>query len=171
MSSDSLSSIQTPWKLTHCGGMGPHFEKCWITTPNSHPFWIIKCYCEKGGPIWKGKDNLSFLGEIVWSWHEQAFMNIMNVVYHNRLLHVNDLLKNNIMLDFSSNNLDVVYTSVCDWNDFEHLQKVTTFLYGFSKERDAINTRKACSKVAPKIFFVQDELRTMNFFWRMAKQH
>jgi hypothetical protein len=79
MSSNSLSSIQTPWKLTHCGGMGPHSEKCWITTPNSHLFWIIECYCEKGGPIWKGKDNLSFLGEIVWSWHEQAFMNIMNV--------------------------------------------------------------------------------------------
>jgi hypothetical protein len=41
-------------------------------------------------------------------------MNIMNVVYHNRILHVNDLSKNNIMLHFLSNNPNVVYISVCD---------------------------------------------------------
>jgi hypothetical protein len=27
-----------PWRLTHCGGMGACFEKCWITIPNTHPY-------------------------------------------------------------------------------------------------------------------------------------
>jgi hypothetical protein len=49
------------------------------------------------------------------------------------------------MLHFLLNNLDVVYISVCGWNEYEHLQEVTTFLYGFSKAQNAINIRKACS--------------------------
>jgi hypothetical protein len=49
--------------------------------------------------------------------------------------------------------------------------KVAAFVYGFSKEQNAIETRKTHSWEAPKLFSVQDELKTMNFFWCMAKQH
>jgi hypothetical protein len=152
---------------------------------NGATFWKMLDYNTKFPPLldnrmllWERGPNMERQRQLVifrWNCVKLAWASIYehhecSNIYHNRILHVNDLSKN-IMLDFLSNNPDVVYTSVCDWNDFEHLQKVTTFLYGFSKEQDAINTRKACSRVAPKIFFVQDELRTMNFFWRMAKQH
>lgn len=74
------------------------------------------------------------------------------------------------MLHFCQIAQNVVYTSVCDRSEFEYLQEMTAFLYGFSKEKDAIITRKAHSWVTPKLFYIQDELRTMNFFWCMAKQ-
>jgi hypothetical protein len=69
VSSDSLLSTQRPWRHTHCGGMVELFEKCWITTRNTPPLWILVLYCDKGGWIWKDEHNLSLLGEIVWSWH------------------------------------------------------------------------------------------------------
>jgi hypothetical protein len=43
-----LAMYSKPWRLTHCGGMGACFEKCWITIPNIHPLWIIECYYGKG---------------------------------------------------------------------------------------------------------------------------
>jgi hypothetical protein len=54
-----------PWRLTHCGGMGTCFEKCWIIIPNIHPLWIIECYYGKGGLIWKGENELSPSGEMM----------------------------------------------------------------------------------------------------------
>ncbi len=53
-------------EFTHCGEMGAWFEKCCITTWNIRPLWRINCYCKKGGLVWKGEDNLSPLGKIVW---------------------------------------------------------------------------------------------------------
>jgi hypothetical protein len=66
------------WRLTHCGGMGASFEKCWIITWNIHPLWIIECYCTKGGLIWKGKNNLSRLDKIMWRiWHGHSWTSWM----------------------------------------------------------------------------------------------
>jgi RIO-like serine/threonine protein kinase len=42
-----------------------------------------------------------------------AFVNIMNVVYHNGILH-NDLSKENIMLHLSPNKSNVVYIDLCN---------------------------------------------------------
>jgi hypothetical protein len=53
-------------EFMHCGGMGACFEKCCITTWNTHPLWRINCYCKKRGLVWKGENNLSPLGKIVW---------------------------------------------------------------------------------------------------------
>jgi hypothetical protein len=52
------------------------------------------------------------------------------------------MLKDNIMLHFSLDKLDVVYIGVCDWGEVRCMQKVIPFLYAFAKEEDAINTRK-----------------------------
>jgi hypothetical protein len=41
-----------------------------------------------------------------------AFINIMNVIHHCGILH--NLTKDNIMLHFSQDKLDVVYIGVCD---------------------------------------------------------
>ncbi len=70
-------------------------------------------------------------------------MNIMNVVWHNGILH-NDLSKDNInMLHFSPNNFDVMYIGMCDWGETRCLQEAIPLLYGFPKElQDAINMRK-----------------------------
>jgi tRNA A-37 threonylcarbamoyl transferase component Bud32 len=61
-----------------------------------------------------------------------AFMNIMNVVHHNGILH-DDLLKDNIMLHFLFSNPYVLYIGVCNWGEIRRLQEVIPFLYGFSK--------------------------------------
>jgi hypothetical protein len=70
-----------------------------------------------------------------------AFINNMNVIHHYGILH-NDLSKDNIMLQFLLNKLDVVYTSMCDWGEIRRLRKVTPSLYGFAKEQDATNAKK-----------------------------
>ncbi len=70
-----------------------------------------------------------------------AFINIMNVVYHCGILH-NDLSKDNIMLYFLADKLNVVYIGVCDWGEAKCLQEVTTSLYGFAKDQNATNTKK-----------------------------
>jgi hypothetical protein len=57
-----------------------------------------------------------------------------------------------IMLHFSPNNPYVVYIGVCDWGEVGQLQEVTSSLYEFSKEHDAINTRKLCWWVALELF-------------------
>jgi hypothetical protein len=67
-------------------------------------------------------------------------MNIMNVVHHCRISH-NNLSKDNIMLHFLTNKLDVVYISMCNWGEVGPLQKVTPSLYGFAKEQYATNTK------------------------------
>ncbi len=62
-----------------------------------------------------------------------AFVNIMNVIHHNRILH-DDLSKDHIMLHFPPNKLDVVYIGMCDWGEVKHMQEVTPTLYAFAKE-------------------------------------
>jgi RIO-like serine/threonine protein kinase len=42
-----------------------------------------------------------------------AFINIMNAIHHFGILH-NDLSKNNIMLHFLLDKLDVVYIGICN---------------------------------------------------------
>ncbi len=78
----------------------------------------------------------------------------MNVIHHFGILH-NNLSKDNIMLHFPTNKLNVVYIGVCDWGEFECLQNMTPSLYGFAKEQDATNTtkkKKKCWWVAPEFF-------------------
>ncbi len=70
-----------------------------------------------------------------------AFINIANIIHYCGILH-NDLSKDNIMLHFLTNKRNVVYISVCNWGEVEHLQKVMPSLYGFAKEQDATNTKK-----------------------------
>jgi hypothetical protein len=52
-----------------------------------------------------------------------AWINIMNVVHHCEILH-NELSKDNIMLHFLVDKLDVVYISMCNWGETGRLQKV-----------------------------------------------
>jgi hypothetical protein len=61
----------------------------------------------------------------------------MNALHHCGILHDN-LSKDNIMLHFLANKLDVVYIGVCDRGEAANLQEVA--LYGFAKEQDATNT-------------------------------
>jgi serine/threonine protein kinase len=77
-----------------------------------------------------------------------AFINIMNAIHHCGVLH-NDLSKDNIMLHFLANKLDVVHIGVCDWGEVRRLQKVTPSLYGFGKEQDATNAKKMHWWIAP----------------------
>jgi len=77
----------------------------------------------------------------------------MNVIHHCEILH-NDLSKDNIMLHFSADKLDVVYIGVCNWGEAECLDKVIPSLYGFAKEQDATNTKKIHWWVALNLFFV-----------------
>jgi hypothetical protein len=72
----------------------------------------------------------------------------MNVVYHCGILH-NDLSKDNIMLYFLADKLNVVYIGVCDWGEAKCLQEVTTSLYGFAKDQNATNTKKNVVKRLP----------------------
>jgi len=60
-----------------------------------------------------------------------TFINIMNAIHHFGILH--DLFKDNIMLHFLSNKLNVVYIGICNWDEV-HLQNMTPSLYGFTKE-------------------------------------
>jgi len=90
-----------------------------------------------------------------------AFINIMNGVHHCGILH-NDLSKDNIMLNFLLDKLNVVYIGVCNWGEVRHLQEVTPSLYGFIKEQDATNPKKIRWWVTPYIFFVYSELGTTN---------
>ncbi len=88
----------------------------------------------------EGKKWLVTFGQncvkMVW-----AFMNIMNAVHHNGILH-NDLWKHNILLHFLLNKLDIVYIVVCNWVEVGCMQEVTPSLHFFAKEHNAINARK-----------------------------
>jgi len=53
--SNSLPSMYRPWRHTHYGGMGKPFKKCWSTTQNILPLWLIAFYCDKGGPDMEGQ--------------------------------------------------------------------------------------------------------------------
>ncbi len=66
----------------------------------------------------------------------------MNIVHHFGSLH--DLSKDNIMLDFLLDKLDVVYIIVYDWGEIKHLQKVMPSLYRFTNEQDATNAKEMC---------------------------
>ncbi len=70
-----------------------------------------------------------------------ALINIMNAIHHCGILH-NDLSKDNIMLHFPLDKLNVVYIGVCNWGEVGHLQEVLPSLYGFAKEQDATNSKK-----------------------------
>jgi hypothetical protein len=70
--------------------------------------------------LWQGGSNME---ERTWlvtfrqncvklAW---AFINIMSVVHHFGILH--NLSKDNIMLHFLLNKLDVVYIGIYDWGD------------------------------------------------------
>jgi hypothetical protein len=64
----------------------------------------------------------------------------------------NPLSKDNIMLHFPPNKLDVVYIGVCDWGEVEHLQEVLPLLYGFTKEQDANNTKNMRWCIVKELF-------------------
>jgi hypothetical protein len=98
--------------------MGDLFEKCWITTQGTPPLWIIKPYCAKGSRSMEGKTQLvTFKRNYVkLAW---AFINLMNAIYHLKILP--NLSKDNIMLHFLPNRLDVVYIGVCNWGEVGHL--------------------------------------------------
>jgi len=68
-------------------------------------------------------------------------MNIMNVIHH-AMRFCTMMSKDNIMLHFPLDKVDVVYIGVCDWGEGRCMQKVIPFLYAFAKEEDAINARK-----------------------------
>jgi hypothetical protein len=99
-----------------------------------------------------------------------AFINNMNVIHHFGILD-NDLSKDNIMLQFLLNKLDVVYINMCVCGEIRGLQEVTPSLYGFAKEQDATNAKKVYWWVAPKLFFVYSKSRFANSLQQMAKQH
>ncbi len=69
-----------------------------------------------------------------------ALINIMNAIHHCGILH-NNLSKDNIMLHFPLNKLDVVYIGMCNWGEVGRLQEVMSSLYGFAKEQDATNSK------------------------------
>jgi hypothetical protein len=62
----------------------------------------------------------------------------MHAIHHFGILH-NDWSKDNIVLHFLPNKLDVVYIGVCNWGEARHLQEVMPSLYWFAKEQHAIN--------------------------------
>jgi hypothetical protein len=80
-----------------------------------------------------------------------GIINIMNAIYHCRILH-NDFSKGNFMLHFSANKLDVVYICVWDWGEVGCLQEVMPSLYDFAKEQDATNAKKIHWWVALELF-------------------
>jgi hypothetical protein len=75
------------------------------------------------------------------------------------------------MLHFSTNKLNVVCISVCDWGEARHVQEVTPSLYDFAKEQDATNAKKIHWWVALELFFVYSKSGIKNSPQRMAKQH
>ncbi len=77
----------------------------------------------------------------------------MNAICHSRILH-NNLSKDNIILHFPLNKLDVVYIDMCDWGEVGHLQELMPSLYGFTKEQNATNRKKVSWWVALEVFFV-----------------
>jgi hypothetical protein len=76
----------------------------------------------------------------------------MNATHHCEILH-NNLSKDNIIFQFSTNKLNVVYISMCDWDEVVRLQEVMTSLYGFTKEQDATNIKNSALVGCPRIFF------------------
>jgi len=78
----------------------------------------------------------------------------MNVICkHSRILH-NNLFEDNIILHFPLNKLNVVYIGMCDWGEVGRLQELMPSLYGFTKEQNAINTKKVRWWVALEFIFV-----------------
>jgi len=74
--------------------------------------------------LWEGGPNMEGWKQLVTFKHNHvkmtwAFINIMNVVHHTRILH-NDLLKD-LMLHFSFDKLNVVYIGMCNWGEVECL--------------------------------------------------
>ncbi len=148
MSSNSLPSTQrlyVVWKhITHCGGMGELFEKCWITP-------IMDNYTL----LWSNMEGQTWLvtfrqNPVKLAW---AFISIMNSIHG--ILH-NDLSKDNIMLHFLPDKLNVVYIGVCNWGEVGRLQEVMPSLYGFVKDQDAINTKKCIDELPQNCFlFIQ----------------
>jgi serine/threonine protein kinase len=97
-----------------------------------------------------------------------ALINIMNVIHHCGILH-NDLSKDNIMLHFSPDKLNVMYIGVCNWGEVGCLQEVMSSLYGFAKEQDATNSKKMHLVDCPIV--VYNESGIANSLRRMVKQH
>jgi hypothetical protein len=83
----------------------------------------------------------------------------------------NDLSKDNIILHFLINKLDVMYIGMCDWGETICMQEVTLSLYVFAMEWDFIDVKKIYWWVTLELFFVYGEPRTPNSPWQMTKQH
>jgi hypothetical protein len=93
----------------------------------------------------------------------------MNVIHHFRILH-NDLSKDNIMLHFPLDKLDVVYIVVCNWGKIGRLQKVTLSYMGLPRSKMP-STQGKCVGGWPHnclLFIVNWKL---TFPSTMAKQH
>jgi hypothetical protein len=52
-------------EVTHCGGMGAHFKKCWITTQSIAHIGQPNVITTRKVWIWKGKHDLLSLGKIM----------------------------------------------------------------------------------------------------------
>jgi serine/threonine protein kinase len=63
-----------------------------------------------------------------------AFVNIVNVIHHFKILH-NDLSKDNILLHFPLDKLDVVYIVVYNWGKIGRLQEVTLSYMGLPRSK------------------------------------
>jgi serine/threonine protein kinase len=167
VSSNSLPFTQRTWRHTYCGGMKGLFEKCWTTTWSTPPLWIIIPYCGKG-PNMEGRTWLVTFkqnhAKLAW-----AFINIMNVIHHSRILH-NDLSKDNIMLQILPNKLDVVYMGMCNWGEVGTCKRWYHHCMGLQRSKMP-PMQKKCIGGLPHIYFCYNELRTSNSLQRMAKQH
>jgi hypothetical protein len=92
VSSNSSPSMQRPWRLTHCGGMGQLFKKCWSITQNTPPLWNLI--------VARGVDMKRQTWRVIFRWNHVkltwAFINIMNVIHQSRILQ-NNLSNDNVI--------------------------------------------------------------------------
>jgi hypothetical protein len=80
--------------------------------------------------------------------------------HHFGILH--DLSKDNIMLHFLLNKLDVVYIGIYDWGEVKHLQEVMPSLYRFTNLQDATDAKEVRWWVTSKLFFVYKKPKITN---------
>jgi hypothetical protein len=110
VSSSFLPSMQRPWRLTHCGRMKelsktvglqhkifPHYGESNLITTRGAKYGRTNMTC----PFRQNHVKLAW-----------AFINLMNVVHHSKILH--NLFKDNIILHFSLNKPNVMYISIYD---------------------------------------------------------
>jgi len=86
----------------------------------------------------------------------------MNVVHHYGIWH-NNLSKDNIMLHFLLDKLNVVYIAIYDWGKIRHLQEVMPSLYGFTNEQDTTSAREVCWWVTSIFLFCLQKTKNYKF--------